>query len=188
MKQEVYSCMRMIDNLKNNLINLHNIGQNNAIVLFQKNYSKICNVLKSLLTKEQYEMVQEVKEGNLGNAVYPKETARVWMEELIVATSLTSTYLHSLEMSIDKELIKKKIEIDKKEKELEIQQKEIESYKKLLKKSFEAISQFPEMQRSKFVEETKKSHRGIEEYTNPNTQSQTKKNQEGIEIEKSRDD
>jgi hypothetical protein len=44
--------------------------------------------------------------------------------------------------------------------------------KKLLDKSLEAVKEFPEYQRSKFVAESKKNHREIEKYTNPNTKSQ----------------
>ena len=53
----------------------------------------------------------------------------------------------------------------KKEKELEIKEKETEFYKNLLKKSIEAIKQYPELQRSRTIEEIKKSHREIEKHS-----------------------
>ena len=177
MKPEIYSCMRMLDDFKIRLTNLYNIGSWGAIIPLQKQYKKICEILKENLTKDKYTMIHEVDISDFRN-IYGSidKVKKQDMEELLVSVSLTSTYLHSLEMSLDKELIKKKIEISKKEKELEIQQKEIESYKKLLKDSFDAIKQFPELQRSKTMEEIKKSHRGIENNTNPNTKSQNNKN------------
>ena len=175
MKPEIYSCMRMLDDFKIRLTNLYNIGSWGAIVPLQKQYKQICEILKENLSEEQYKMIHEVRISDFRNVYGNIEAIKKQdMEELLVSISLTSTYLHSLEMSIDKELIKKKIEVSKKEKELEIQQKEIESYKKLLKDSFEAIKQFPELQRSKMMEEIKKSHREIENNTNPNTKSQKK--------------
>lgn len=173
MKQEVYSCMRMLDELKNSLINLHNIGSCGATYSFIRQYSEICNVLKSNLSDEQFKMVQLIpKDNSDGIPVDINYSNRCDMEELIIAVTLTVTYLHSLEMSLDKELIKKKIEISKKEKELEIQQKELDSFKKIFKDSTEAIKQFPEMIRSQVVAEIKKNHREIEANTNSKTRSQ----------------
>ncbi len=176
MKPEVYSCLRMLDTFTKRLVNLHNIGANEAVISLQKQYFNLCNVLKENLSGNEYKMVQKIKISNLSN-IYSGSLGKIkreLMEELIVSASLTATYLHSLEMSLDKELIKKRIELSKKEEGLKIQQKEIESYKKLLKNSFEAIKQFPELQRSRTVEEIKKSHRGIEKNTNKKTKSQIK--------------
>ena len=68
-------------------------------------------------------------------------------------------------MSLDKELQIKKQELSRKEEELERKQKDIESFERLLKKSYDAFKEYPELLRSKTVEEIKKSHREIEKHS-----------------------
>jgi ribosome recycling factor len=87
------------------------------------------------------------------------------LQELISASDIAISYLRSLEADLDKELREEKKKLRLKEDELARKEKEIESLGKIFKKSIEAVSQLPEVQRSKAVRDMKKAHREIEKYT-----------------------
>jgi len=78
--------------------------------------------------------------------------------ELISASKIGIAFLRSLESSLDMELRQKEAEIRQKE-------KEISTLKKTYEQVIEAVSQLPEVQRSKAVAEWKKAHRDIEEFS-----------------------
>ena len=162
MKQEAYSCLKMLESLQIRLITIYKIGGWDSAEDLGMEYGRIINLLENHLNKQQFDFIPIVQKEYLGSSDFTKMK---YLRKLITANHITISYLKSLEMDLDKELTLKKEELTKKEKELELREKEVESLNKLLTKSLEAIKQFPELQRSKVVEEIKKSHRQIEEHT-----------------------
>ena len=150
----------MLEALHARAINIHNMGNWGSARGLGHEYMRIYDLLSNYLDEEQIIFLPKVSR-------YPDLTGDVrrirFLQGVITSCNVAISYLNSLDMNLDKELIKKKEELILKEKYLEIKEKEVESYQKLLQKSLEAIKQYPELQRSRTVEETKKSHRQIEE-------------------------
>lgn len=161
MKHEVYSCLKMFESLHKRAINSYNIAAWSSASDLGEEYRRIWKLLEKYLSIEQLEFVKQVERDH----IHYDHEKQEYIRKIITACSITLSYLQSLEMDLDKELIIKKDELKLKEKELESREKEIEYMQKLLNKSLEAIKQFPELQRSKIVEDIKKSHRQIEEHT-----------------------
>ena len=137
------------------IINTINIGAWNSARYLENEYIRISDLLKKYLTDEQIQFIPKVHS-------YPYSLSSSEKTDIILqlktACGIAISYLHSLEMDLDKDLSIKR-------EELKLKEKEIESYKKLFKDSLEVVKQYPELQRSRTVEETKKSHRGIEEHS-----------------------
>jgi len=161
MKQEVYSCLKVFESFNNRIVQICNSGRVDSVRGLRGQYEDIRNILKQHLTIDQMGFIPVVYD----RSTYSTQLQIMLIQELITASDITVSYLRSLDMNINKELETQKAEVEKKKNELEIKEKEIESYKKLLKDSLEAIKQYPELQRSRTVEEIKKSHRAIEENT-----------------------
>jgi len=161
MKHEVYSCLKMIESLYNRTINAYNIRGWGASNDLRDEFIRIRKLLMKYLSEEQFHFIPDVDHHYM--------TYESGMKQLILEVStacdVTLSYLQSLEMDLNKELMNEKDKLRQREKELESREKEIEFMQKLLKKSLDAIKQFPELQRSKIVEDIKKSHRQIEEHT-----------------------
>lgn len=165
----------MLESLYNRVTNAHNIGRWEAAHYFNEEYRRIWDLLKTHLTKEQFEFISPLEKKNFSSYYNPHEKEKAQKACIMgaaTACSISMAFLESLNMSLDKELANQKVEFRLKEKELELKEKEIEHMKKLLSKSLEAIKEFPELQRSKVMEDIKKSHREIEKNTNENTRSQ----------------
>ena len=162
MKHEVYSCLKMLESLHKRIIHTYNIEGWSSTEDLELEYIRIYNLLNSYLTSEQLKFVPKIE----GYQYFPREDLKKkQILRLSTTCDVAISYLHSLEMDLDKELSIKKEELRLKEKELEAREKEVDFMNKLLNKSLDAIKQFPELQRSKIVEETKKSHRQIEEHS-----------------------
>lgn len=177
MKSEIYSCLKMLEVLSAKIINIHNINNTDACFYLAKEYNKIRSILKKHLSKDQFEFIPEITGKDFSGYYNPNEVEkgkRAYIIEIGTASDLAKSYLNSLEMSLDKELIKQKSEMRLKEKELELKEKELDHMQKLLSKSLKAIENFPELQRSKVMADIKKNHRDIEKNTNPHTKSQNK--------------
>ena len=162
MKHEVYSCLKMLESLHKRIIHTYTAGEWDSAVDLRSEYIRIYNLLKINLTSEQLKFVPEIE----NYLLFPREDLR--RKEILKLSTLcdvTISYLHSLEMDLDKEITIKREELKLEEKRLEAKEKELEFRSKLLSKSLDAVKQFPELQRSKIVEEIKKSHRQIEEHT-----------------------
>jgi hypothetical protein len=125
---------------------------------YGNNYLRIMKNLKSHLTKEQLEFIPDIHVRYQSSKVYQSNSLLVTRN----ACKMVISYLLSLDMDLNKELEQKK-------KDLEYREKEIAYKEKLLKESLDAINRFPELQRSKIVEETKKSHREIEKNSKDKT-------------------
>jgi len=162
MKNEVYSCLKILEAFHDRVIKTFNLGVMGSYYDLGMEYIRLWSLLKKHLTLDQIQFIPYIETEFLPS--YTNEQAE-FILKLSTACSVAISYLHSLEMDLDKELSIKKEELKLKEKELESREKEIEFMNKLLNKSFDAIKQFPELQISKIVEEIKKSHRQIEEHS-----------------------
>lgn len=155
--------------------NIHNVGGGDTSPYLYNEYNRIRSLLKKHLSKDQFDFIPEIENKDFrGYGSYDTiaRLKRSWIMEIITACDVAISFLKSLEMSLDKELIKQKAEMRLKEKELELKEKEVEHMQGLLSKSLKAIEKFPELQRSKVMADIKKSHRDIENNTNPHTKSQ----------------
>ncbi len=168
MKNEVYSCLKMLESLHNKGINIQRINEWNSAEALGDRYREIWELLKKYLTPEQLEFVPYVPVKDF--ILESQRTHTSYIVDICTSCDIAIAYLKSLDMDLNKELSIKK-------EELKLRENEIEHMQKLLSKSLDAIKQFPELQRSKVVEEIKKSHREIEENTNQNTKSQNNKNE-----------
>jgi len=162
MKSEIYSCLRMLESFNKNTTSIFNTKRVDSARKLRKQYRNIHKILLEHLDENQIKFIPTIESGIIGGSI-PHQIGLV--QELIVASDIAISYLRSLDMDLDKELKLKKKEITKKEKELELREEEIKYTRELLKKSLEAIKGFPELQRSKIVEEIKKSHREIEKHS-----------------------
>lgn len=167
MNQEVYSCLKILETFNHRLFNMLNVNRVFSAEEFRLQYNSIRNILSTHL-KENIKFIPEVNV----RALYNDVDYQGLMQELIMSSETSIAYLSSINMTLDKELIQKKMEVSEKQKELERKSKEIESMRKLLQDSLKTINLMPELVRSKIVEETKKSHREIEKNTNSKTRSQ----------------
>lgn len=172
MNNKVYSCLKMLEIFRTRIVNLWNISSIESVGSLQYQYSDICKILKENLSEDQFRLVQKIEITNFSNVVDLDESRKILMQRLMVATDMTIAYLRSLDMTLDKELSKEKSEVKKQRGELETQRKELESLKRIYEQIINLKEGMPELLRSRIVEETKKSHRGIEENTNKNTKSQ----------------
>ncbi|MCW8965621.1 MAG: hypothetical protein OQK82_02895 [Candidatus Pacearchaeota archaeon] len=174
MKNEIYSCLKMLQALYNRTTNAHNIGRWEAAKYLNGEYIRIRNLLKKYLPIEQFEFIPSMQEADFSKygGFYLENAQKGCISSVATACDVAISFLRSLEMSLDRELIKQKAEFNLKEKELELKEKEVEHMNNLLSKSLKAIEKFPELQRSKVMEDIKKSHREIEKNTNPYTKSQ----------------
>ena len=144
----------MLESFNSNIIEVLNTGQVNSALGLAEQYVCVRTLLSKHLTSEQFDFIPSARIGILSSTA---SQIRL-IQELITASSMAVSYLKSLDMNLDKEFELKK-------EELKRQEQEVESLKKLLNKSLEAIKNLPELQRSKIVEEIKKSHRQIEEHS-----------------------
>ncbi|MBI2208647.1 hypothetical protein HYU50_04060 [Candidatus Woesearchaeota archaeon] len=163
MKHEIYSCLKMLEAFHDRVIKTYNLGVIGSYYYLGKEYQRLWELLKKHLTQEQIQFIPQIETEYISE--FETDKRRVFVLELSTICSVAISYLHSLDMDIDKELSIKKEELKLKEKELEAREKEIDFMNKLLNKSLDAIKQFPELQRSKIVEGIKKSHRQIEEHS-----------------------
>lgn len=156
MKPEVYSCLKMLEALNEDLRRIY--GKNFVNVRgFEKQYNLILQQLTLNLTEQQMRYIPYINEPSWSTL---DERRSVFMQELITASGIAIAYLRSLESDLDKELKEKEAELKRKE-------KEAEEMAKFNNKMLEAIKNIPEFARSKIVEETKKSHRNIEQNSRP---------------------
>jgi len=139
-------------------------------------YNAIYDLLKEYLTSEQFKFVPRVSyyppsKSNSSDYTESEENNynASFIITLISATFLAVSYLESLEGDLDIELKAKEEELKIKEKDLELREKETDSLKKLFTKAIEAVSQLPEVQRSKAVADWKKNHREIDENSRKKT-------------------
>ena len=158
MKPEVYSCLKMLEAFQNRMIQIWNTKSFGVAENLRIQYNDIRKLLLKHLDTNQIAFIPTVE----GRYLFSDESFMILLNELISAADIAISYLRSLDMDLDKELQSKKEDLAKKEKELGLKETEIESLRKLLKDSLEAIKQYPELQRSRTVEEIKKSHRKIE--------------------------
>lgn len=174
MKPEIYSCLKMLETFSAKATNIHNVGGGDTSRYLYNEYNRIRSLLKKHLNKDQYDFIPELEDKDFRgyNSYDVAKLKRSWIMEIITACDVAKSFLKSLEMSLDKELIKQKAEMKLKQKELELKEKEIEHMQSLLSKSLKAIEKLPEVQRSKAVSDMKEYHRKIEQNTNPHTKSQ----------------
>lgn len=175
MKNELYSCLKMLESLYNRTINAHNIGRWEVAIYLNGEYIRIRNLLKKHLDEEKFDFVPSIEKASFSNYYRPydlEKAQKACVLSVAIACDIAISFLKSLEMSLDKELARQKTEFKLKEKELEFKENEVKHMGKLLSKSLEAIKEFPELQRSKIMEEIKKSHREIEKNTNFKSKSQ----------------
>lgn len=179
MKKEVYSCLKTLEALNVGVKNMWVNDLLESATTLQKQYADICKVLKTHLSKDEFVMVQIVEPIDFSkNYVYPDDVKRGLLQRLVVALDMTISYLRSLDMDLNKELIKEKLEIKRQKEELESKTKQVESLQRTFETLIGILSNkkegIPELMRSRIVEEIKGSHRGIENNTNPKTKSQKK--------------
>jgi len=151
----------MMESLYSRTINTFNIKEWNSARDLRDEYNRIRKLLERYLSEEQIQFIPEVD----SRYVHLEDDFKTLILGVSTACDVTISYIQSLEMDLDKELRDEKDKLEQRERELESREKEIEFMQKLLKKSLDAIKQFPELQRSKVVEDIKKSHRQIEEHT-----------------------
>lgn len=167
----------MLEALYAKVLNTVNINGFAAAYNLGKEYLRIRGLLEKHLTEGQFDFIPIINEADFSGYYQnmEKEKAqRGYLISLATVCDISISFLKSLEMNLDKELAKQKIELKLKKEELEQKERENNHMQKLLSKSLEAIKEFPEYQRSKFVEGIKKSHREIEKNTNKETKSQNK--------------
>ena len=156
MKPELYSCLKMLESFRDDVISTFDVkGPFPAAYDMSTHYSRMRRLLKKYLNPEQMKFVPFVTT-LFKPADYNSRAAK--LQELISASGIVISYLRSLDGSLDKEM-------EGKIKELELREKEIESKEKLVDKTVKNVKQLLELSRSRAVEETKKSHRGIEKHS-----------------------
>lgn len=184
MKKEVYSCLKTLEALN---IGVKNMWMNDLLDSadsLQRQYSNLCDILKKHLSTEEFIMVQTVELVDFGESyVYPEKIRRSLLQKLTVSLDMTISFLRSLDMDLNNELIKEKVEIKKQKEELDSRAKQLESIQKTFETLINVLSDkkngVPELVRSRLMEDIKGSHRGIEKNTNPNTNSQKMVSSEG---------
>lgn len=180
MKKEVYSCLKTLEALSADIRIMWASGFIESAGFLQKRYSDICGVLTIHLTPEEFKMVQMVEPVNffMSNHYRRDDAKRKLLQNLVTASNMTIAYLRSLDMDLDKELLKEKREINKQREELESKEKQVESLQRTFENLISILSNkkegIPELLRSRIMEEIKGSHRGMEKNTNPDTKSQKK--------------
>lgn len=163
MKQQEYELLKMLEGFKSQLINLYNGTPkdelNYAIDGLVKQYNELIKNVFRLFPSERLNALYTIEDDTIP-ATYEHESRLALVSEMVSCLTLAINFLRSQDMDINKEL-------EEKQRQLKLQTEEVERLRKLLKDAFDALKEFPEMQRSKFVEEMKKSHRAIEHNQNP---------------------
>ena len=156
MKHEIYSCLKMLESLQQRINYTCKIGEWGAALALTNEYTRIWELLEKYLTNEQLQFIPKRINWNISFSSDRIKRACILNLNPLCATAIA--YLRSLEMDFDKESRQKELDLESREKEIAFKER-------LLNKSLDAIKAFPEWQRSKIVEETKKSHREIEKHS-----------------------
>src|SRR3989338_2097526 len=101
MKHEVYSCLKMLEAFHDRVIKTHNLRVWGAYEHLGNEYQRIWGLLKKHLTQEQIQFIPEIETQYA--SIYGDEQ-REFILKLSTACSVAISYLHSLEMDLDKEL------------------------------------------------------------------------------------
>lgn len=153
----------MFESLNSRIVQLHNNQSYVSARALRDQYNHLVGLLSKHLDGNQLEFIPTVSQDFVTS-----DLAKIRLiQELITTSDMIISFLGSMDMDLNRELYTKKEDLRKKENEINLREKEVESYKNLLKKSLEAIKHYPELQRSRTVEEIKKSHRRIEKNSKP---------------------
>lgn len=180
MKKEVYSCLKILEALDVGVRNMWANDMLDSVGSLQKQYSGVCDVLETHLSSEEFKLIHLVEPVNFNEYDYlhRDDVKRGLLQKIMVSLEMAISYLRSMDMDLNKEIIKEKLVIKRQREELDSRTKQVESLQKTFEILIDILSNkkegIPELMRSRMVEEIKTSHRGIEKNTNPNTNSQKK--------------
>ena len=125
----------MLEALYERTVNAHNIGSWGSAHYLGEEYARIRSLLEKHLSKEQFEFISQIEKVDFSNYFnnYELEKAqKAYIMGVATACDIGLSFLKSLEMNLDKELAKQKVEFSLKEKELQLKEREVEHMQKLL--------------------------------------------------------
>jgi hypothetical protein len=158
-KKKAYSLYKMFEQFRNDCLGIMGAKGFESYHGLTRQYQKLYVSLKKLIGEEEVDSIPYVNFLNTPpmTRLTPQEKiAKIY--EIFTASGIATSYLISLQSSFEKELETKK-------KYLDMREKEIESKEAFITKTTRNVKELLELSRSRAVEETKKSHRGIEKYS-----------------------